>query len=425
MYKETEKVELKRELNDSLKKEIIAFANTNGGTIFIGIDDDGDIVGVSNPARIMESISNMIGDSIHPDLRMFTNIKIKKIDGKDIIQIEVLRGTKRPYHLTSKGMKPSGVFVRHGITSSPASEGLIRQMIFENEGMTYEKMRSMNQELTFKYSEKYFADRNIVFENAQKRTLGLINEDDYFTNLGLLLSEQCDHSIKCAAYNGTTKMTFRDRMEFTGSVLEQLDRAYDYISIYNRTASTFEGLKRVDKTDYPEFAVREALINSIVHRDYSYSGSILIHIFDDRIEFVSTGGLVAGLTKEDIMAGVSESRNKNLSNCFYRLELIESYGTGIQRIIESYEEMINKPLINITANAFVVTLPNLNYVYKERTEKERIIDMFNENKSIKREDIENELGISKSSARLLLKELLDESKIRQIGKGKNTEYIKY
>jgi ATP-dependent DNA helicase RecG len=356
---------------------------------------------------------------------MFTKIELKKIDGKDIIHIEVLRGTKRPYHLTSKGMKPTGVFVRHGITSSPASEGLIRQMILENEGMTYEKMRSMNQELTFKYSEKYFADRNIVFENAQKRTLGLINEDDYFTNLGLLLSEQCDHSIKCAAYNGTTKMTFRDRMEFTGSVLEQLDRAYDYISIYNRTASTFEGLKRVDKTDYPEFAVREALINSIVHRDYSYSGSILIHIFDDRIEFVSTGGLVAGLTKEDIMAGVSESRNKNLSNCFYRLELIESYGTGIQRIIESYEEMINKPLINITANAFVVTLPNLNYVYKERTEKERIIDMFNENKSIKREDIENELGISKSSARLLLKELLDESKIRQIGKGKNTEYIKY
>ena len=424
MYKETDIVELKRELNDSLKKEVIAFANTNGGTILIGISDDGEIVGVINPARIMESISNIIGDSIHPDLRMFTKIELKKIDGKDIIHIEVLRGTKRPYHLTSKGMKPTGVFVRHGITSSPASEGLIRQMILENEGITYEKMRSMSQELTVKYSEKYFADRNIIFENSQKRTLGLINEDDYFTNLGLLLSEQCDHSIKCAAYNGTTKMIFRDRMEFTGSVLEQLDRAYDYISIYNRTASTFEGLKRVDKTDYPEFAVREALINSIVHRDYSYSGSILIHIFDDRIEFVSTGGLVAGLTKEDIMAGVSESRNKNLSNCFYRLELIESYGTGIQRIIESYEEMINKPLINITANAFVVTLPNLNYVYKEMTDKEKIIDIINENISIKREDIENELGISKSSARLLLKELLDEHKIRQIGKGKNTEYIK-
>src|SRR5665648_67655 len=120
MYKESDKVELKRELNDSFKKEVIAFANTDGGMIYIGIDDDGEIVGISDSTREMEAISNMIGDGIHPDLRMFTTVNLRKIEGKEIIVIEVLRGTKRPYHLTSKGMKPSGVFVRHGITASPA-----------------------------------------------------------------------------------------------------------------------------------------------------------------------------------------------------------------------------------------------------------------------------------------------------------------
>lgn len=425
MYRESDKMELKRELNDSLKKEVIAFANTEGGLIYIGIDDEGEIVGLLNPARDMESVSNMIGDSIHPDLRMFTNVNLKKIEGKDVILVEILRGTKKPYHLTNKGMKPSGVFVRHGITSRPASEDLIRQMILENEGTTYEKMRSMNQELLFDYTEKYFVDRNIEFKKSHKRTLGIINEDDYYTNLGLLLSDQCEHSIKCAVYNGKTKMTFRDRMEFNGSVFEQLDRVYDYLSMYNKTSSTFEGLKRIDQMDYPEFALREVLINSIVHRDYSFSGSILIHIFDDRIEFVSTGGLVARLTKEDIIVGISESRNINLANCFYRLELIESYGTGIQRIMESYKGTGKTPVINITANAFVVILPNINYYNEEKTDKEKIVYFVEENDSVSRKYIENELGISKSSARILIKELMGEYKIRQVGKGKNTRYKKY
>ena len=150
----------------------------------------------------------------------------------------------------------------------------------------------------------------------------------------------------------------------------------------------------------------------------------MIHIFDDRIEFVSTGGLVDGLTKEDIMAGVSESRNMNLANCFYRLKLIESYGTGIQRIMESYSGTGKKPEINITANAFVVILPNINYFHGEKTDKEKTIDFINENDSVSRMYIENELGISKSSARNLIKELLEEYKIQQIGKGKNTRYKK-
>ena len=194
---------------------------------------------------------------------------------------------------------------------------------------TLAKARSPNQELTFEYASKYFTDRKVRFDDISMRSLGLTTGDLYYTNAALLFSDQCEHSIKCAVYQGTGKTEFLARREFTGSILRQMDEAYQFIGLNNKQRSIFEGLHRIDKPDYPEYALREALLNCIVHRDYDYSGSILVNIFTDRIEFVSLGGLVKGLTLTDILNGVSQSRNTTIAGAFYRLELIESYGTGI------------------------------------------------------------------------------------------------
>ena len=420
--KETENIEFKRELNESLKKELIAFANTYGGEIYVGVDDDGEIVGLSNAKQDLESISNLIRDSIKPDLSLITSVKIIVFEEKEIIKIEVLKGTKRPYHLVSKGLKPSGVFVRHGITSAPATEESIRQMIMESDGVIFEKTRCVNQDLTFKYANNIFEEKSVKFEKSNQRTLGLINEDGYYTNLGLLLSDQCQHSIKCAIYDGKTKLDFRDRREFTGTLLKQLDESYDYINLQNKIESSFKGLNRIDRSDYPFYAVREALINSVVHRDYGFSGSTLIHIFDDRIEFVSVGGLVAGLTLNDIILGISESRNKNLATCFYRLKLIESYGTGIQRIYESYSGYSIEPEFKISENAFVAILPNVNYNVDIKDNDTLVLEIIKKKKIASRKDIENSLDLSKSTVTTILNRLLDMGKVSQEGKAKNTRY---
>lgn len=420
--KETETIELKRELNESIKKELIALVNTYGGEIYIGIEDDGTVVGLNNAKQDLESISNIIRDSIKPDMTLLTSVKIVEIEGKDIIKIEILKGIKRPYHLISKGLKPSGVFVRHGITSSPATEDSIRQMILESDGVVFEKSRSINQDLTFDYTKRIFKEKNIEFQKSNQRTLGIINEDGYYTNLALLLSEQSQHSIKCALYNGKTKLEFRDRKEFSGSILKQLDESYEYINLQNKMESDFIGLNRVDRTDYPYYAIREALVNAVVHRDYNFSGSTLIHIFEDRIEFVSVGGLVSGLTFDDIMLGISESRNKNLAACFYRLKLIESYGTGIQRIYESYSNYAVKPEIKISENAFVLILPNVNVNSEIDTNDYRVLSIIKEKGKVTRKDIETELKSSKSTATLILNKLLNEGKIKQEGKARNTTY---
>jgi ATP-dependent DNA helicase RecG len=421
-YKETVQIELKAELNESVKKEIIAFANTGGGKIYIGIDDDGNVIGLKNAKQDLESISNTIRDSIRPDISMHTSAYIKEVENKEIIVIEVSKGTKRPYHLTNKGLRSSGVFVRHGITSNPASEDAIRQMIIESDGGTFEKTRCLMQNLTFEYAEKVFKERGLIFKNAQYRTLGIVNEDGYFTNLGLLLSDQCEHSIKCAIYQGNNKLEFKDRKEFSGSILKQLDDSYEYINLQNRLESTFEGLSRIEMPSYPYFAIRETLINAVVHRDYSFSGSILIHIFEDRIEIVSVGGLVSGLTINDIFLGVSESRNKNLATCFYRLKLIESYGTGIQRIKESYKNFGVKPEFNISEHAFVVTLPNTSYKKEVKPNEEKALEIIKIRGKVARKELEEELGLSKSSATLILNKLLDEGEIIQKGNARNTTY---
>ena len=186
----------------------------------------------------------------------------------------------------------------------------------------FEKLRSINQNLTFDYADKIFKKLGIEFGKVQKKTLGLIGEDNLYTNLGLLLSDQCSHTLKIAVFEGKDKTTFKDRKEFTGSLLKQITEAFEYIDLVNKTKATFEGLLRKDERDYPVEAIREALLNAIVHREYSFGASTLINIYDDRMEFLSIGGIVTGLSLEAIMLGISQSRNERLSNVFYRLRLI-------------------------------------------------------------------------------------------------------
>lgn len=424
-FSESSRLELKEIINNDFKKEIIAFANTDGGEIYVGVAKDGTVVGVENSERDMERISSMIHDGIHPDLIPFTTIETIKIDAKQLIHVTVSRGGRPPYHLTDKGLKPSGVYVRHGVVSVPASEEMIRDMIRQSDGLTYDRVRSMNQDLTFQFAEYYFKEKKVSFTEENKRTLGLTDSDGYYTNTALLLSDQCEHSIKCAVFEGTDKTRFKTRREFYGSVFKQLENVYEYISLINNVHADFIGLERVEHFDYPEYAIREALLNAIVHRDYDYSGSIIINIFDDRIEFVSIGGLVKGITLADILHGVSQSRNMVLANIFYRLKLVESYGTGIQRIMQSYSGN-SSPSFLTEASSFVTILPNQNYSVQTISDmgaEDNVLRLLREKKEINRKDVEELLNCSGFPARKVLKSLLNQNKIEVIGNARATRYI--
>ena len=430
---ENKTTEFKREYMDDIKYAVVAFANTEGGKIYVGLNDDGSVCGVADTDATILRITNTIRDSIRPDVTMFTECNVENMDEKRVIVLTVQRGTARPYYLAGKGIRPEGVYVRQSASSVPASEAAILNMIKETSGDRYEDARSINQQLTFEKAEDYFAKHHLPFGDQQKRTLNIIGTDGTYTNLGMLLSDQCVHSIKLAVFDGSKKSIFRDRKELSGSLLTQLEDAYSYIDQFNRTRAEFEGLNRIDKRDYPSEALREALLNAITHRDYSFSGSTLISIFDDRIEFVTIGGLVRGLTFNDIMLGVSALRNQNLANVFYRLKLIEAYGTGILKINESYDGCSQKPQFEVTDNAFKITLPNINYIgerkdtpaTKETGKVDRheiLLRLAEKNGYIIRKDVESELKVSQATAILILRDMVEKGLLMKEGSGKQQKY---
>lgn len=430
MYKESQYIELKRELTKEIKKEIIAFANTTGGTIYIGIEDDGTIIGLKNANSDLEAISSMIRDGIKTDLTLYTKIYIEKINEKDVIIVKIESAPNKPYYLAEKGMKSSGVYLRYGSSSIPATDEAIRKMLLENNSNSFEEQVSNNQDLSFNYITMLFNNKNIGLNESKFKTLNIKNSDNLYTNLGLLLSDECPFSIKCALYNGNDKLEFKDRKEFKGSILKQVNDVFEYLELFNKTSGKIVGLERIDIKDYPEYALRESLLNAIIHRDYNFTGSILISLYDNRFEIVSLGGLVKGISINDIYMGISESRNPKLANIFYRLKYVESFGTGIERIIKSYKQYELKPLLQESDNAFLVMLPNVNYrEIKENnlpsnlTQQEQILEYLKKYGKISRSIVEQMLDISKTRANNILYDMIKENLIQKQGNGKNITYV--
>lgn len=444
LFRESETIELKKAVVDEIKKEIIAFANCDGGKLYIGVQDDGTVVGLDDPDSVSLQISNIARDAIKPDVTMFLHYETIETDGKEIVAVDIQRGTDRPYYLAKKGMRPEGVYVRQGYSSVPATDTAIRRMIKETDGDRFEAMRCLNQELTFEAVKKEFELRKIEFGSQQMRTLKLIDQDNLYSNLGLLLSDQCVHTIKVAVFQGTDQAVFKDRREFTGSLMRQMNEVYEFVDFRNQTHATIEKLLRIDVRDYPEIAVREALLNLIVHRDYSFSASALINIYTDRIEFVSIGGLMPGIELEDIMIGISICRNQNLANVFYRLHLIEAYGTGMGKIMKAYEGMAEKPLIETTKNAFKIILPNVNAKYETEnpavlkaeacancsggTEKnlssqeEKVLEYALSHGAITRNDVIRLLEVSTSTASRVIRKMVENNLLKRNGKARSTNY---
>jgi len=430
-------IEYKRAYSADIRKEVVAFANTEGGKIYIGVEDDGMVCGVTDADDIMLKVAGSLKDSIAPDVMPFIMIQTIVVEEKQVVEITVSPGVNRPYYIREKGLKPSGVYVRKGSSSQPVTDEGIRQMIVQYYSQSFEACRSMQQDLTFCALQKLFHSKGIELGSSQMKTLKLLGEDGLYTNLALLLSEQCPFTTKVAVFQGKDNSVFRDRKEFQGSILSQMDEVYQYIDFYNRTKATFSGLNRVDYRDYPEEALREAWMNCIVHRDYSFSGSTIINICENRIEFVSLGGLVPGVELSSIRLGISQSRNPGLAALFYRTHLIESYGTGLGKIVHSYSDFDLQPNFETAMGAFRVTLPNrneeqkCNVKYSEKKEcigpsskvktcVEEFIQLYG---SITRQETENLLQVSSAKSSRVLKEMCESGVISRVGNGSKVKYI--
>lgn len=361
VFSETDMVEFKREYSRSVLKAVVAFANTHGGMVLIGIEDDGTVCGVEDPEGVMLAVTNAIRDAVKPNAAMIAECEQLEVRGKTVVGIRVERGVDRPYYLADKGMRPEGVYVRQGAASYMASEAEIRTLLRESRDGAYESGRCLQQDLTFGGTRAFFEKEGLELGDAQMRSLGMVDGDGQFTNLAWMLSDQCTAVVKLACFFGTNRTTFKDRLEVSGSVLVQFERSLDFLAKHMGYKTQFVNMRRVDYEDFPPDAVREALINAIVHRDYESQVATLISVLEDRLEFTSYGGLPTACSLGDFQLDVSVPRNPKLAAVFYRLRLIEAYGTGIRRMFEAYEGSGKTPVFDITRSFFRVRLPNRNY----------------------------------------------------------------
>ena len=427
MAYESEKIEFKSNILGDIYKEVVAFANTDGGTLYIGIDDAGEMASPLDVDDVYTRITNGIRDAIAPDVTIFIKYTLE-VDNR-VIKVEINEGTFKPYYLKAKGIKPSGIYVRQGASSVQASPEQIRQMIKNADNDIFEDLRSLKQELTFDYCSETFMKNNVDFSQEKYNILGIRNHtQQLYTNLGWLFSDQCAHSVKVAVFADEQNTVFRARKEFTGSVLSQLEETFDYLQLCNKNQSVIDGLVRKDYWDYPQFAIREALINAIIHRDYGFSGSIIININDAQMEFISIGGLLPGISKEDIRNGISQLRNENLAMVFQRLNFIETYGTGIRRIFALYEGCPVPVTIDVTPNSFKITLPNMNYAKeKSKTLNDSIItpqmkillDYLKEHSEISDDEVQKLLSIKRTRAFNLTRQMQEAGLLKIAGRGKN------
>ena len=423
-------VEFKREYNEKVNLAMLAFLNTEGGELYLGLSDDGTVYGITGDIDLeARKVTASFRDSVTPDPSGYFKVEPEKRDDKYILKITVERGGAIPYCFSKYGLVPQGVYVRVGSSTVTATREHIRRMIKDNGVGQFITELSIEQDLTFEYAARIFSEKDIPFGNRQKQSLGLLRPDNRYTNLALFLSDQCPSSTKAAIFEGTNKEKFKDRKEFTGSLFKQIEEVLAYLHVYNRMRGTFEGAYRIDHPDYPPIALREAYINALIHRDYYIEGSTLVSMFDDRLEFMSLGGVMPGVTHDLMLAGVSVARNEKLAQIFYQLAIIEAFGTGIPRIYSAYENSSLKPEIPIIDGGFLIRIPNMNY-HIQPLNGNGIASSSNEQKLLvafpasgfSKEEAAAALGISESGAYKLLQRMQERGLLNSQKSGKKWLY---
>ena len=424
---ENESIEFKENYTENIYKEIISFLNTNSGTIYIGYDDNGKLLGLNNSKEIEEKISNGIKTNIYPDSRVFVSVNNEILEDKSYICIKVSKGVDI-YYLKEKGIV-KGTYLRTGSCSIPASEETVKQMIIKNSSISFETSISNNQDLTFNYASKILNENNININEVNIKENLHITSNNKYTNLGLLFSDQNPFSFKLAVYQSKEKQIFLDRKEFKGSILEIYDNLIEFLKLNTAIYGLINSSVREDIEEYPEFVLREIVLNSLIHRDYSTLTSNIINLYkDEGIELISYGSLYGNITLDDILAGLSTSRNPYIQSLFMRIKRVEAIGSGLRRVNAYYKKLGLNFEIKILPSSFIVTLPRifLNNINGQNENKDIniIIDYIEKNGSITRKQAGEIINKEKTATVVLLNKLVENNFLRKIGNGPSTRYEK-
>ena len=458
---ESKTLELKEQLpaNDSIAKTVIAFANTSGGKLVIGVTDQREIIGVleGDIFDLQDKVASIIFDSCQPAI--LPEIYIANIDGKLVLVIEVFRGNLLPYYLKHEG-KNNGTYIRIGATIRQAGFDNILELERQKRNVSYDEELCYEQDyLTLDITPlaRRFAALGKKLDHDKLKNLKLIKDEHgktYPSHALLLLLGHYEHALmKYARFKGTDMGVFLDRKEYSGDLFSQLEQAEAFIKNHIRLRGEIKGLQRTDTFELPETALREALVNALVHRDYSNHGrDIKVGVYDDLVNIVSPGGFPSTLTSEGLLEGRSEIRNRIIARVFKELGYIEQWGSGIKRIksacvaqglseprirekgdfvdVEFYrpladtsEEVSEGKSGTADTGGLVVDTGGLSSDMLA-PQAQTIILHLNAHRTITVKTVVELLTIKESRAREILKAMTDKGLLEKIGHARRTHYVR-
>ena len=335
---ENNRIEYKRELTDGLEKEVVAFLNAReGGVLYIGIDNDGAVFGVEDCDKLQLAIKDRLKNNIQPSIMGLFEILHEAVDGKDILRIIVAGGLEKPYYLKKYGMTEKGCFLRIGSASEPMPREMIESLYGRRIRNTIGRMESPRRDLTFEQLKIYYETRGLQLNDAFMRTLELLTPEDKPNYAAYLLADENGSSLQVAKYAGIDRVDLIENRDYGRcSLVKALKAMLDRVNVENTIFTKIGYPLRQEREMINSIAIREAIINAVVHNDYSYGATPKLEFFSDRAEVTSMGGLPYGVTEKDFFGGCSVPRNKEIMRVFRDLEIVEHLGSGVPRILKAY-----------------------------------------------------------------------------------------
>ena len=428
---ESHRVEHKQSLTDTFEKEVVAFLNYHeGGIIYIGVDKDGKIVGCQNPDETQLKIKDKLKHNISPSCLGLFEVILETIEEKSVIKIIIASGRETPYYIKKNGMSEKGCYIRVGSSSEPMSQTMIEDLFAKRVRNSLGNIKSRRQDLTFEQLKIYYEEKGLKLNEKFASNLELLTDDGYYNYVAYLMADSNGVSIKVAKYAGTNKVDLIENNEYGYcSLIKATKRVLEKLEIENKTAALITSTTRKEQPLWNKVALREAVINAIVHNDYITENPPVFEIFSDRIEITSTGGLSIIKNIDDFFSGYSNPTSRELMRIYKDLELVEHLGSGLNRILEAYDK-----------DSFVIKQNYMkNIFYKNETPLDGVVsggvngvvsggvtellEFIQTNPGLRANELSKHIDTPLRTVQRWLKQLKDENKIEFQGAPKTGGYV--
>lgn len=423
---EDKRNEFKVKLTEDFEKEVIAFLNTEGGNIFIGVSDNGKVLNnITNIDLLQRMIKDRIKDNIRPSTLGLFDVVVNELNGKKYIQVIIAKGSESPYYIKGMGMTPDSCYIRVGSSIQCMEMETILNLFSRRARSNLKNIKSPIQNLEFKVLKIYYQEKGFEINDNFLKKLDFYMEDGNFNYIAYLMSDNNNVSIQFAKYKGNDVENLIENEDYGFvSLVKVTDNILNKLKLENKTYTKIEAPTRKEIKMYDYDAVKELLTNALVHNDWCNGYSPKFEIFDNKLVISSNGGIQEGVTQKEFLEGFSNPRNPELMRIFRDLNFVEQLGTGIQRVLKIYPKDIFefypnhiRVTIYFNENAFAkynkdFEFPNLNEIQKS------ILELLADKPNITQEELGRLLGVTLKTISRNFKILLENKYIKRVGSNK-------